>query len=140
MALNSIDNLSHALVAVWLDHSKGALASSRLPSLGGNISVANDGVNSAIDGNLSTNIEIFQRKTWERNSLQKHALALLVPHLNSVVEWEEDKSEWANDISLLVIPFGFEDVSLFFDWFGEIHFEFSNIINYNLQINIYLKL
>ena len=43
-------------------------------------------------------------------------MRLLVPHLDRVSDWEVEETILADDVGLLVVPLGLEDVALLLDW------------------------
>jgi len=123
-ALDGIEDFAHVLVGAWFDHAEGSRAASFLSASSSKITISYNIKHSAKDGNLSSNIQIRKLNSGNFNSLKEYLLNLLIVHFNRVIAWVIKESVVSNDVSLWIIPFAFEDVSLFLDWLGEGHIDF----------------
>lgn len=119
--LSCIDDFSNIGVWAWFYHSEGGLSFIRLSMICGNITVFTNFQNSTMNGHIGSNIKILKWNRWSFNSFQEYSVHLFIIHFNWVIKWIEEQSVKSNDIGLLIIPFNFKNISLFFNWLCNSH-------------------
>ena len=127
--LDGVDDFANVLIWAWFNHSKGSWAAFILFASGGEITIGYDMKHSAEDCNLSSNKQIIKFHFWHFNPLKENLLYFLIIHFDGVVHRKIEQTVVSDDVSLWIIPFSFEDVSLFLDWLGEGHICFFKLFN-----------
>lgn len=112
--LDSINNFSNICVTTRFYHCEGALSRSILFVIGCSIPILSNMEHSGKYCNFRSNEKVRKTKSWYLNSFQENSRHFLVVHFNGIVKWIEENSVESDDISLLIIPFSFKNVSFFF--------------------------
>ena len=105
LTLNTVDNLAHLSVAVWLNHSKGSLSLRFELPASSDIAIVDDFQDTRENSDLCPNEKVVKLDRWNLLLLEEDSGVLYIEHLDGREDGEIKYAIRPDDIGLLIVPF-----------------------------------